>query len=150
MIQLQMYICSDSENVLNKTLTDGTNVNGDFNGTLNILNPSIRIGGIANIGEYNYCYIPSIQRYYFIDSYVIERACYFVLTLRCDLLMTHRAKIMGLRGRVINSANSNPYYSEYISGYDTRQDIETFDFENNFNENGTIVMLGIKGGVING
>lgn len=147
MIQLKLFITRDGDNVLNKTLTDITTVNGDFNSDVDILNPTVKIGGLANVGEYNYCYIPSLSRYYFINEYTIERANYFILYLKCDLLMTYKSEIKALYGIVKNGANANPFNNGYINGFDVRKNSTKLLFENgsSFNTSGVNIMSVIRG-----
>lgn len=147
MLTIKLFITSDSDNVINKTLTDVATVTGDFNDSLDINSPVVRIGGLADVGEYNYCFIPELNRYYFINEYIIERASYFILYLECDLLMSYRPIILQLTGVVRSGANSNPFSNGYINGFDVRQDSTKLYFENGsvFNSKGVNVMTVIRG-----
>lgn len=147
MLILKLFITSDSDNVINKTLTDVATVTGDFNDSLDINSPVIRIGGLGNVDDYNYCFIPSLNRYYFINEYIIERANYFILYLECDLLMSYRNAILQLTGVVRSGAHSNPFSDGYINGFDVRQDSTKLLFENGnaFNSSGVNVMTVVRG-----
>lgn len=60
-----------------------------------------------NIGEkvleFNYCYIPRFDRYYFIDEKVWDDG-FFVLTLTCDVLATYKQQIGDYKGFVLRSS----------------------------------------------
>lgn len=145
MITVYFYRIAEDFNSMNKVLESPRMLTGVLNAPIDLIHPQIKVTA-SNVVNYNYCYIPSLNRYYFIDGVTIHHESFYVLYLSVDVLQTYKNEILALYGTVTSGANANPYSNDYISGYDVRKTIETLEFENNFNENGSIVLIGVKGG----
>lgn len=145
MITCNLYEITDGYNVLNKTLGDPLVLNGVLNGAFNVNNPSIRIKHQSDISNYNYAYISEVGTYYFIDDVSIDRNGYYVVHMSCDVLMTYKDEIKLLYGIVKSGVDSNPYMNGYIDSFDVRRTKTVIEFENNFNEDGEIILIASKG-----
>lgn len=87
----------NSENdYVNKTLTLVNVVVGKFNHSIAIKNINVDLTGYSIANAYNYVYIPSLERYYYVDSVEIISADYVRLHLREDVLMTWK-DLIGLQ-----------------------------------------------------
>ena len=99
------YTVADNDNVLEKTLESALVKNVLFLNSNNILTPTVRLH-INNITEFlkrNYCFIETLQRYYFIDSVTIERGGIATLELSIDVLMTYKDDILRASAEIVKS-----------------------------------------------
>lgn len=99
------YTVADNDNVLEKTLESALVKNVLFLKSNNILTPTVRLL-INNITEFlkrNYCFIETLQRYYFIDSVTIERGGIATLELSIDVLMTYKDDILRASAEIVKS-----------------------------------------------
>ena len=95
-MELNLYKCSDGDNVINKTLTDKFTVNITFKRDVNISAPQIILmndnGAFFNV--FNYAEIPELGRFYFVESITNVNNTLWQLNLSCDVLETYKADIL--------------------------------------------------------
>lgn len=122
---------TDSENNrVVKTLTDEKQLSGELRNQTSVLNPSIRIESADNISTYNYAYISEFGRYYYITDIVSVRTNCWVVSLRCDVLMSYKDEIQGLNVILDNTQETG--LSNYLSSPNwvnlvkTKTDIKVF------------------------
>lgn len=142
-MQIRFYNTASENNRIGKTLEDETTLTGSFKGEVDLQNPVLTV--TTDLLNFNYCYMPDFGRYYFIDKIEITRVGLYTIFLKIDVLETYKNAIKQLKVVVSNSAGANPYYNGYINGVDVRTEYETKMFQNNFNENGEIVLVGLYG-----
>lgn len=65
---------------------------------------------LTDLCKYNYMYIPSFGRYYFIETIISQGNKRVLLSAQVDLLATYRDSIIGYSGVLARTNNSN-YYS---------------------------------------
>lgn len=87
---LKLYKTLDAKNVINKTLDNELELNVKMQGDLDVNNPMIAIS--KRDFDYNYCHIPEIGRYYFIDE--VRKGAVISLSCSCDYLETYKSQIM--------------------------------------------------------
>ena len=143
MVSVHLHRITDSPNKLEKRLVNPLPLSGILNTDIDICYPTLRVKA-SNVVDYNYCYVPSLSRYYFIRSIDANSGAYYVLHLAIDVLMTYRLQIANLTGIVTNSDNSNPYINGFIDSYDVRKTVERLEFNSPFNPNGVNVLIGVK------
>lgn len=141
-MQIKFYNTTSEINRIGKTLTNETVLTGTFKGEVDLRNPTLTVN--TNLLNFNYCYIPDINRYYFIDKIEITRSNLYTISLHIDVLETYKTAIKKLNVIVSQSSN-NPYYNGYVKGVDVRTEYETKMFTNNFDEDGEIVLLALYG-----
>lgn len=137
------YNTSSENNRIGKTLENEKTLTGSFKTEIDVQDPILQVN--TNLMNFNYCYIPDLNRYYFINKIEITQTNLFTIYLHIDVLETYKEEIKALRVVVSNSSGGNPYYDGYISGVDVRTEYETKQFENNFDENGQIVLIALYG-----
>lgn len=142
-MKIHFYQTNSENNRLEKVLENELTIEGSFKTEVDVLNPILSVKN-KNVPQYNYCYIPNINRYYFVDKVEITQTNIFTVYLSIDVLMTYKDAIKDLTV-VVSSSQSNPYYNGYVEGYDVRTDYETKNFENNFNEDGEIILVALYG-----
>lgn len=142
-MEMRFYNTSSENNRIGKTLENEHTLTGTFKGEVDMQAPVFAVQ--ADLLNYNYCYIPALERYYFVDKIEITRMGLFTVYLKIDVLETYKDAIKKLKVVVSSSSNSNPYYNGYINGVDVRTDYETKEFKNNFDETGQIVLVALYG-----
>lgn len=83
-----VYKQNSENDAVNKTLTFVDAIDGKFNQMIGLKNVNLDIKGYAR--NYNYIYIPSLNRYYYVDSVELVSADYSRLHLKEDVLMSWR------------------------------------------------------------
>lgn len=94
---ISLYKTASENNRVVKALTSGKEMSGELRNQTSVLNPSIRIESSDNISTYNYAYIPEFGRYYYISDITSVRTNCWIISLRCDVLMSYSAQIKALR-----------------------------------------------------
>lgn len=94
---ISLYKTASENNRVVKALTSGKEMSGELRNQTSVLNPSIRIESADNISTYNYAYIPEFGRYYYISDIISVRTNCWIISLRCDVLMSYSAQIKALR-----------------------------------------------------
>lgn len=109
MIDLKLYSINDGDNVINKTLDNPTIININLKQGFDIIKPEIVLNG--DYRGFNYAHIPSLNRFYFIDSVEQLNLKLVKLTMSCDVLETYKTDIMQSNARY-NRAIKNGDYIE--------------------------------------
>ena len=146
MVTLELYKVTNQPNELTKTLNNAVIVNGSFRSEIDSMDVIVEIE--SNTYEFNYVYIPSLNKYYFLQNLVHVNAKIIRMQLHCDVLMTYKADILASYGLVIQGGTINPYYSSIES--ESRQTIRRFAFPYKFNNNGNYVLVTITNNSLEG
>lgn len=81
-------------NVLGKDLSTLKSVKGEFKAKTDIVNPVLLIDNIDDIiSRLNYCYIPLLNRYYFVTGISSVRNNLWELNCHCDVLETYKDNV---------------------------------------------------------
>ena len=146
MVTLELYKVTNQPNELTKTLNNAVIVNGAFRSEIDSMDVIVEIE--SNTYDFNYVYIPSLNKYYFLQNLVHVNAKIIRMQLHCDVLMTYKADILASYGLVIQGGTINPYYSSIES--ESRQAIRRFAFPYKFNNNGNYVLVTITNNSLEG
>ena len=129
-MDIVLYTTDSEPQEINKKLANDTRLSGAFRSEVSVLRPVIRIEHEIPV-PFNYCYINSLGRYYYIDDIVSVRTNLWDLHLRVDVLMSHRNSIMNSTGVVIatESAVEDLYFSgaQWKTKVKNKTDIIAFD-----------------------
>ena len=103
-----LYTQNSENDVLSKSLTFVNIIAGQFNSAFNLKNPvlDLHITDSGNIAC-NYIYIPSLSRYYYVESVDVISADYIRYKLREDVLMSWQSLIRQQSAFVSRCENSN-------------------------------------------
>ena len=103
-MDIYLYNTVDDDNVLNKTLTDELIISDvKLKNPVNINNPILSLSSkiVYDDGydevltkDYNYAYIPTFERYYFIENITLQSNNINVLTLKVDVLKTYENEVL--------------------------------------------------------
>lgn len=142
---IKTYNYDGEPNRVNKTLQENEEYTGVLNSTVNILEPVIRFRS-TNIVTFNYVYIESLHRYYFVSD-IQQNGDICTVYLRTDVLMTYKDKILDSSGTLTKGANVNKYASNRENNYDLRPKLKKLNFPNTglFSDRDNIIMITIKG-----
>ncbi len=130
MITLTLYQFTGEKIICDKTkfLTNKKDLTGVLRDNTSILSPVIMIEQTSdfNIYHFNYCYIPSLGRYYFITDEVTNTNQLWTIPLKVDTLMSHYDTII-LQNAFV-SRNEHEY------NYSIKDGRIPFDYEINVTE----------------
>lgn len=147
MVKIKTYVYDGEPNRINKTLKENNEYTGVLNMTFNVLNPIIRFRTRTPV-TFNYVYIESLNRYYFVSE-IEQNGDICTVHLQIDVLFTYKDIILNSTATLTKSENGNKYLSNRSNVVDVRPNIRKLDFPNKglLNETGSIVMVTIKGNV---
>lgn len=146
MVTLELYKVTNQTNELTKTLNNAVVVEGVFRGEVDSIDVVVEIE--SNTYDFNYVYIPSLNKYYFLDNITHVNAKIVRLYLHCDVLMTYKTDILASYGLIKQGGTINPYYSSIES--DSRQTIRRVTFPYTFNSTGNYVLVTITNNSLEG
>lgn len=86
-----------------KSLTDGVTISGTLRSECDILNPVIEFTGIGVDIPYNYCYIPTFKRYYFITEARSIRNDILEISMHVDVLQSWANEILNTKALVLRN-----------------------------------------------
>lgn len=146
MTTINFYSYNGHPNTVNKQLGEFTTIEGDLRQTFDVLRPTVTLRKHPR-PTFNYCYIPDLGRYYFVDRVSFEGNNAYELSLRVDVLKTYESEILEATGRVSESDNPDPYISNRDTVYKSTPNFEKVPFSETglLNENGGIIMVTLKG-----
>lgn len=147
MIKIKTYVYDGEPNRINKTLQENEEYMGVLNMTFNVLTPIIRFR-TRTLVTFNYVYIESLRRYYFVSE-IEQNGDICTVHLKIDVLFTYKDIILNSTATLTKSENGNKYLSNCSNVFDVRPNIKKVDFPNKnlLNTEGQIVMVTIKGNV---
>lgn len=140
---ISLFKTASENNRVVKVLTDEKQLSGELRNQTSVLNPSIRIESADNISTYNYAYISEFGRYYYITDIVSVRTNCWVVSLRCDVLMSYKDEIQSLN--VILNNTQETGLSNYLSSPNwvnlvkTKTDIKAFP--SGLSEQGEFILI---------
>lgn len=140
---ISLFKTASENNRVVKTLTDEKQLSGELRNQTSVLNPSIRIESADNISTYNYAYISEFGRYYYITDIVSVRTNCWIISLRCDVLMSYKDEIQGLN--VILNNTQETGLSNYLASPNwvnlvkTKTDIKVFP--SGLSEQGEFILI---------
>ena len=103
-ITIDLYNVSDDNEKVNKTLgTAKEFTNCSIKEQTDVTNITLRIQTTDNLSGYNYAYVSEYGRDYFIDKIETTPTGYWVLSCRCDVLMSFKTDILKLNGTLTRS-----------------------------------------------
>ena len=140
---ISLFKTASENNRVVKVLTDEKQLSGELRNQTSVLNPTIRIESSDNISGYNYCYISEFGRYYYITDIVSVRTNCWVVSLRCDVLMSYKNEIQSMN--VILNNTQETGLSNYLASPNwvnlvkTKTDIKVFP--SGLSEQGEFILI---------
>lgn len=81
-----------------------------------IVNPTLQIATKENVSEWNYCYIPEFNRYYFISEWTYDMG-QWIASCRCDELATWKSQIGVSTQYIVRAASSTKWNGTLMDSY---------------------------------
>ena len=143
-MELNLYKCSDGDNVINKTLTEKLTINITLKRDVNITAPQIILmnDNGAFFNKYNYAEIPELGRFYFIDSVTSLNNKMESLALRCDVLETYKADVLASKARFMRGLKTGDYIAANID-YSVIKTITKIESNSGFTGNPTMILTSV-------
>lgn len=134
---ITLYKNASDNNVIDKNISEHIEIEGHLRESSNIEYPKLTLQG--TIKDFNYCYIPSFYRYYYIENIILQGKV-TVIDCEVDVLMTYKDDIRNSYGLMSKGINYNPYYNGGYE-YENRDTYRKFEFQNPFNSDGDIILV---------
>ena len=142
-MELILYKTADENSKLEKTLSEEVSLVGALKAGCSITTPSIMLQ--QNPIGYNYAYIPTFNRYYFIKNVTVVRKNIFMIELKVDVLMSFKNEIKELNGVVSRLTSGSPYADRDVL-CSVKEEHRRIDFPASpFTEDGSYILIA-KGG----
>lgn len=145
-MELNLYVVSDSDNVINKTKTQKLSINITLKRDVNITAPVITLlnDNGAYFNQFNYAEIPELKRFYFIDSITNINNRMETLALRCDVIETYKADILLSNARFMRKIKTGDYINANID-YSLYKNITKTESNKGFEGSSTMLLTSIGG-----
>ena len=139
---LTLYKNTAENNRIDKTeyLTSVGEITGYLREETNIINPSIVIE-YTGVIDFNYVYISTFNRYYFVNNITSVRTNLWRLDMSCDVLMTYKETILNYDCYV--SRNENNYNEDIEDNYlplEYEKVVEVTNLYNDTYDNGKVFL----------
>lgn len=134
-----------NRNVLNKVLEQQIEFDGFLKENFEYLKPILTI--MVESGttfDYNYCYIPILKRYYYVEDIYIKNNNMVVVSLYEDVLMSFNEDIKRMVVEISESENPN----DKVIDCDVENEkslVGKIELQNPFSEKGFLYMATVKG-----
>lgn len=141
-MNITLYVNNSEKNKIGKNLTNDFSLSGSLRDSTNIINPVILIE-LNEIGNYNYCYIPNFNRYYFITDITVIRTGLYAISLLVDVLESFKTDIKNLSVILLNTQNSgvNNYLPSPVFRNNVKSKTDIINFPNGLNDSGEFILI---------
>ena len=137
-----LYVNNSEKNKIGKNLTNDFSISGTLRDATNIINPVILIE-LNEIGNYNYCYISSFNRYYFITDITVIRTGLYAISLMVDVLESFKTDIKNLSVILLNTQNvgTNNYLPSQVFRNNVKSRTDIINFPSGLNDTGEFILI---------
>jgi hypothetical protein len=124
-------------------LANEFSITGTLRESTSIVNPEITVTSVTPL-RYNYCYIPSLKRYYYINNVISVKNNLWKLIMEVDPLMSFKNDILALKvvvSKQSSSANGDEYIDDGSLVTDNLMFKTVYNFANGFNNNSDYILI---------
>lgn len=142
-MEVVLYYNASDDRVINKTLVGGLTLQGEMRDDCSIMTPTVRFHS-AEVLRYNYCYIPTLQRYYAITEINAYRDTMYDVSMSVDVLMSFRGDIMTFPVIVDKQTmpeNGDEYIDDGSLVTDNVMFTRVHQFEGGFNDSPEYILI---------
>lgn len=144
-MKIKLFKTTSDTRKLEKTLTNEKEINGVFKKEELEQTPRLYITGLDPT-IYNYVFIESLNKYYFIVQKEYINNNKFVLYLKIDLLMTYKEQIKLIKATKVKGATGNNYLIGNNFPVEVKEEVQKIPFPNKpFRKNGSKLLTTISG-----
>lgn len=116
---VKVYNNKSNKNIVNKKIEEIQEISFNFKDDSDITNPILIL---QSYKTGNYCYIPDLNRYYYIDRIELMNGGFYKLYLEIDVLMSYKDEIIKADWYSVNGVNVTiPNEIDYNSLIDYEQ-----------------------------
>jgi len=143
---LKLCVVNDGDNVINKTLTSILEIDIILRKDFNIDKPVIFLTGsdYDTYLSFNYIHIPSLNRYYFIDSIEQVNNRVSKLNCTCDVLETFKSDILNSKAKIYRGIKPGDYMNGTLE-LSTKKTITTFDSDKGLEDGTQMILVTVEG-----
>ena len=139
------YKYNGIKNKINKTLENGLTINdviiqNDFD----ITNFDLLIKNSNFNLEYNYCFIPDLNRYYFIENIEKMNGSIYKIRITVDVLKSFSSQIENINAIITKSQNPDNNFVDCEKSVNYTS--EVINLTDNFNHSGNLILVTSLGG----
>jgi hypothetical protein len=142
-MQIKLYYNSSDNRCIKKNITDEFTITGALRESTSVINPEITITSSVPL-KYNYCYITSLKRYYYINNIISIKNGVWKLVMEVDPLMSFKSDILALKA-VVSKQSSISNGDEYIDDgslvTDNLMFKTVYNFANGFNNDSEYILI---------
>ena len=141
-MNMYLYKNISENNKVDKTLTNEREFVGTLKDGSSVINPIITLNGV-NLSTYNYAYIPSFDRYYYIRD--IKSIAYglWEISMHVDVLMSFKTAIRA--SLAIIKSTEEPYKNVYMNhnswATEVKDKTDIISFSGGLNTNGEYILI---------
>lgn len=146
-MDIVLYVNSSERNAVNKNISNALTLSGTLRGESSIIKPVFMIEH-SNPSGYNYCYISSFNRYYFINNITSVRNGLWRIECNVDVLMSFKNQILNLDVIVEDATNESNdlYFSGDVWKTTVKTKTDVLVFPNGLLDDGEYILI-TSGGV---
>lgn len=152
-MRIVLYNNKSGKNVVSKNLVSEHEINGVFlKNDTSIINPVLILTGfdISQFTDYNYIYIPSFHRYFFIENFVAKTGKIVEISAHVDVLMSYKSDILASTQMIERQQNkANNYIVDNSLPLQANRKISYYNFGEDF-DNVQFFVLAIANGLTGG
>lgn len=149
-MRIVLYNNKSGNNVVDKTLVSDNEISGVFlKNDTSIINPVFLLSGfdVSQFTDYNYLYVPSFHRYYFIENFVAKTGKIVEISAHVDVLMTYKSDILASTQMIERQQNkANNYIIDNSLPLQANRKISYYNFGEDF-DNVNFFVLAIANGL---
>lgn len=142
-MKIEFYNTQNSNNTINKLLSDKKEYDIKFKDIADMLNPVVQLNS-DNLIMYNYAHIPNFKRFYFVQKIELFPNNIYVILLKCDVLESFKNEILACEGYVSQQANTNKYYNANYAS-ETRKEVDIHESNITLPEKSSLILTTIGG-----
>ena len=115
-MELNLYVVNDSDNVINKNMTNKVTININLKRDVDISSPSlVLLDGLGvNYSDFNYAEISELGRFYFVNNVQRLNHKMIKVDLVCDVLETYKADVLASKARFNRAIKNGDYYNANV------------------------------------
>lgn len=115
-MELNLYVVNDSDNVINKELTNKVTINISLKRDVDISSPSLILldGEGIDYSDFNYAEIPELGRFYFVNNVQRLNHKMIQVDLVCDVLETYKSDVLASKARFNRAIKTGDYYNANV------------------------------------
>lgn len=136
-MNVNFYLYTGRLHELNKVLPTGFAIDCILKQKSNTINFDLILNKKIDNFNYNYCYIPKLNKYYFINNLSIINNTNILLELKIDVLMSYKNILLETKARIKecdNNYNENYVTAEKNNTFNHKEIIIPTDFINTDNK----------------